>query len=640
MEKFGEHIEPIATTVIDDVCARLRANKQVKQSLPGGGLLRMDRLLPFMCVYRRHPNRRDQGTSRLVTSEASYLCAPGGAAERGGLKQLVRRIAETSAGQLGAFLLLEIWSAEDQLEVDELTGEAKLPRPSFRILTRRPHRPEGTVATLEYALQQVRVHRKSAVVEVNLHANNHPSGMKPLLSERVESRIGCHVLGLEVRPLYRNPESGEVYDRVIQAYGRQVSHAIKKSFFSFALDRTNIRPEHYFSFGASKLSKQVLAVDRQLADLSRQFKFLLLVTPINAERAWLDFSGSGYRKAPAFQYRPLDADPLLWKRRVMKVATEKIEDPTLSYVFRQTQSELDRQINMLADIGTFRFLPGSLQVFGSVKPALRVVAERLLDSLANRDTTNDPSKMIGARQFSLLAEKELAYYRQQSALFEAKVATRDDIYTGLMVTGGMLLIGRQARISKARANALLQHEVGTHLVTYYNGASQPLRLLQVGLADYDALQEGIAVLAEYLVGGLTATRLRTLAARVIAADEVIKGSTFPDVFQLLVDQLQFEPRTAYTIALRVFRGGGLTKDALYLRGLIDILNYLGSGGQIEPLLMGKFALEHVPIIRELTLSGVMRPPLLRPRYLDWPQSQQRLQKITTETSLLDLIDQQ
>ena len=386
-ENSDEDLGAISATLIENVCQRLLTNKRVRQPLPGGGMLEMDRLLPFLCIYRRDPTRRDEGTSRLVTSEASYLSAPGGSPERRGLRTLVRRIAKTASSQLGSFLLLEIWSAEDQLQVDEQTGELQLPSPSFRILPRRPHRPEGTVATLDFALQQIQIHRKSAVVEINRLADNHPSGMKPLISEPVELKIGCHVLGLEVLPLYRDPDSGEIYDRVMRSFGRQVSHAVKKTFFSFSLNRTNVRPEHYFSFGSSKLSNQVLAVDRQLSDLSRQFKFLLLVTPINAERAWLDFSAAGYRKAPVFQYRPLDADPLLLKRRVTKVATEKVEDPALSYIFRQTQYELDRQISMLADIGTYRFLPGSLQVFGGVKPGLRKLARKDSAVVGNQPPT-------------------------------------------------------------------------------------------------------------------------------------------------------------------------------------------------------------------------------------------------------------
>lgn len=628
--------DAIPSAVIHDVCARLRDNKRIRQPLPGGGLLHMDRLLPFLCVYRRNPKRRDEGTSRLVMSEASYLCAPGGAVNRGGLRELIRGIAETAIDCLGSFLILEVWSGDDRLEIDEQTGEIRLPRPEFLILPRRPHRPQGTVATLDFALQRIRLHRRSAVVHVNRDAKNHPSGMRELMSESVETRIGCHILGLEVRPVFRSPETGEVYDKVVRSFSRQVSVALKKSFFAFALNRTQVRPEHYHSLGTSRLSKQVLTVDRKLAELSREFKFLLLVTPINAERSWNKFVEGGYRKAPVFQYRPIDRDPLLLKRRLMSIHTERVDNPTLAYVLRQTQSELDRQITMLADIGTFRFLPGSLQVFEGVPPKLTDLARTILADLPNRES-NDGAEMINANQFARLATKEIQYYRDQSPGFTSKATIRDDIFSGLLVAGSELLIGKQTRISKHRADALLQHEVGTHLVTYFNGAAQPLRLLQVGLAGYDALQEGIAVLAEYLVGGLNAARLRTLAARVIATDELVRGTPFPQVFSQLVEEFGFEKRTAYTITLRVFRGGGLTKDSLYLQGLVEILDYLGAGGDLEPLLVGKIAVEHISIVRELLLCGVLRTPPLRPKYLDSPAAVERLQKIHSKTTVLDLI---
>ena len=51
----------------------------------------------------------------------------------------------------------------------------------------------------------------------------------------------------------------------------------------------------------------------------------------------------------------------------------------------------------------------------------------------------------------------------------------------------------------------------------------------------------------------------------------------------------FEKRTAFSIALRVYRGGGLTKDVVYLRGLCQVLEYLKSGGDLELLFVGKIA---------------------------------------------------
>ena len=132
-------------------------------------------------------------------------------------------------------------------------------------MTRRPHRPEGTVATLEFALQRIRVNRQPAEVEVYLHSRNHPVGMTQLLSTAEEAKTGCHLLGLEVRPIYRDPVTGEVYDDVLRSLCRQIGRAMKKAFFSFALNRTFARPEHFFSLGSSRLPKQVLTVDRQLS---------------------------------------------------------------------------------------------------------------------------------------------------------------------------------------------------------------------------------------------------------------------------------------------------------------------------------------------------------------------------------------
>ena len=522
---------------------------------------------------------------------------------------------------------------------DELTGELVLPRPGFRIAARRSRGTAEAVAALEFALQRVRLHRQPAEVEVELAERVHPAGMRRLLSAAQEAAIGCQVMGLQVRPVFRDPGTGRVYDDALRSLGRQVSRALKKSFFAFALHSTSVRPEHYFSLGRRRLSSQIATVDRQLAEVSGQFKFLLQVTPINAERSWHEFVAGGCRQTPVFHYRPLEGDSLLLKRRLMKIATERVNDPTLAHVLRQTQIELDRQLTMLGDIGTARFLPGSLQVFGPVDRGLLELAEGILARLPRQDEdAADSVPTLDAGAFARLASREIRHYRRRSATFGSRAWVRDDIYSGLLVSGGNLLIGTGTRIPERRADALLQHEVGTHLVTHHNGAAQPLRLLRVGLAGYDALQEGLGVLSEYLVGGLSRGRMRTLAARVVAADLLVRQEPFPAVFERLVEDFAFEPRVAYTIVLRVFRGGGLTKDALYLRGLGEVIQYVGKGGGLEPLLLGKVAMTHVPVVRELLLRGVLRPPLLRPRYLDRPDVAARLAAITPGTTVLDLID--
>lgn len=145
------------------------------------------------------------------------------------------------------------------------------------------------------------------------------------------------------------------------------------------------------------------------------------------------------------------------------------------------------------------------------------------------------------------------------------------------------------------------------------------------------------MLSEYLVGGLSRPRMRLLAARVLAAHQMAEGASFIETFRLLGPTYDFPQRQAYTIAMRVYRGGGLTKDVVYLRGLVEMLDYLRAGGELEPLLVGKIAAEHLPLVHELQLRQVLRPPPLRPRYLDYPQVSARLLRLRQGISVQELL---
>ena len=103
---------------------------------------------------------------------------------------------------------------------------------------------------------------------------------------------------------------------------------------------------------------------------------MLQATPVNAETAWREFRRSRFDKPPRFYYRPLAIDPTLLKRQLYLIPVERIDDPTLSYLFRQKQEELDRQITLLSDVDTPRFLPESLQIYGGVSDWLLAQAAR------------------------------------------------------------------------------------------------------------------------------------------------------------------------------------------------------------------------------------------------------------------------
>jgi uncharacterized protein (TIGR02421 family) len=632
-----------AASLADEVMAVLGEDKRLRLDLPGGGRLQFDRRLPFLCVYRRRAGQVDVGTEQLVTSETAYLVVPEESRAATSALQLLRIIAEQLAGHFGGFLVIEVWSepgAGGKEPAALLDGEAERILPRFDIVTHQTHVPRGTVEALSKSLGNSPLPLGNSSVNISPRALVSPPELKPLVRLSDLKRWNAHLLGLAIRPVYRDETTGRVFPAVLRSVRRSLNSAMKQAFFTFSRNRTSVRPSHYYALGRRSVVKSVLDIDRQLAEVDRSFDLLLQATPINAESAWREFRRGKFEKPPGFFYRPLPIDPVLLKRQLYSIPVERIEDPTLSYLFRQKQDELDRQITLLGDVDTPRFLPESLQIYGGVSDALLKQAEDLLDRVPTRSGEEAIGGQLSATDFAKRAQQELGFYQEKCPGFTASVAVREDMYAGMMVSGDQLLIGGRTRVPRRRVEALLQHEIGTHLITRYNGHVQPFQQLEVGLAGYDGLQEGLAVLAEYLVGGLSRFRMRVVAARVVAARQMLDGSSFIDTFRMLDRSFEFSQRTAYTITMRVYRGGGLTKDAVYLRGLLQILRYLREGGDLEPLFIGKVAAAHLPLIAELAMRGIIKPPALRPRYLESPDAQQKINRLRGGMTVLELLQRQ
>ena len=94
---------------------------------------------------------------------------------------------------------------------------------------------------------------------------------------------------------------------------------------------------------------------------------------------------------------------------------------------------------------------------------------------------------------------------------------------------------------------------------------------------------------------------------------------------------------AFNLTLRLYRGGGLTKDAIYLRGLLEVLDHLRKGRPLDPFWMGKIAASHFDIVQELNMRGLLKAPQVEPAFLSHPQSAQRLEKARLGLTPVELL---
>lgn len=613
--------ELLSQAFILDVCQTIETNGAIQKALPGGGFLHIDRRLPFICLYRQPKTFTDVGTSDLLLGQASYILVAEQVAESANFKHLLTGIAAMLSKGFGTFLFFEIW-ATTQNDEDHCFR--------LELATTSINPPQSMLEDTEDALLDVSLVYDE--LELRLHYIKHllPGNMKALFNEQQLLANNQFWLGLGIAPVYRR--NNKVLPYEIKLLKAAMTKALRRMFYAFIHAYTSHTPAHYHELGHRSISEQVLKIDHQLAKIRDQFDILFHVTPVNTDEAWEKFKQSGFDTQPVFKYRSRPIDPNLLKRKLYGIEIESIEDPALLHLFLTQREEISRLLTMIDDRNTANFQYGSLQVYGAVDSTLKAAAKQIFEyNAVAADGVQD--RPLNAQAFAKEAAVMLSEYQKQCQDFHFALEIRDDV-PGILVSRGKLMVGQSATFSRDRVQAILAHEIGTHIVTYFNGMAQPFQQFHSGMSDYEGLQEGLAVFSEFLVGGLSRRRMHTLAGRIYAVDAMTQGAEFNEVFRLLTDELGFSVEQAFLISMRVFRGGGFTKDVVYLRGLLELIEYLQNHQSLEILYIGKIATKHLSFIKELKWRTMLNDIRLTPHYLHTPQAKQKIDLIRNSQNVI------
>ena len=348
---------------------------------------------------------------------------------------------------------------------------------------------------------------------------------------------------------------------------------------------------------------ETVQLDQELFELVRAIDILEAVSPLNYRQQREAFFASHYSNSPCFSYGSHNVDVFVTKRKLFNLPLHKINDNDLQQLYADTIDAYVDKVDQFKSIGSQEFLYDSLRYYG--EPSVKDIRNaHFVLHLPTQE--NDPDeKLLNAQGISDLlckfAEKEK---------YEHKLITDNSMIANALVSGTTIKINSAARISHTDAMALAHHELGVHLLTTLNGRAQPLKVLSIGCRLNTMTQEGMAILSEYLAGCMTIKRLRILALRVLAVESMIKEKNFRTTFLMLKEQYQVADEQAFTIAARVYRGGGFTKDYLYLQGFHQMLNAYESLKEFSYLLAGKTSIENLAQITRLIDKGLLLPPQL------------------------------
>lgn len=434
------------------------------------------------------------------------------------------------------------------------------------------------------------------------------------ITEHFENTL---VLATEIKKIYCDEQSAEPFPSVIRALQEEFKEAIINNAHFFARRNTNWEHKKKNKLLSSELDKDLLKIDRELFRLVKDFELLKFVNPINVEEEKKKFFESKCTVNPDFRYKPININAFEMKRKLLKLEVERVSDVNIQHLYESVINSYVDKIDLLAHLGTDRFLYNSLRYFGEPAPNDVHNANYLLHL--------PPIEEEELREPQLDAQDAVKLFRKafDEYGFKGKIEVRKDIVASAMVLNQQkkVLIKKSARFRPKELRFLVHHEIGVHMVTTMNAVKQPLKIFSAGLPINTLTQEGLAVLAEYLSGNITLKRLKELGLRVIALEMMVNGADFKKTYRHLVNERGMDVEEAFYLVTRAFRGGGFTKDYLYLRGFKDVYEFYRKGNDLRPLLIGKTSLEFYHIIEEMIERGLLHHPTYLTKAFEQPQTE-------------------
>ena len=346
---------------------------------------------------------------------------------------------------------------------------------------------------------------------------------------------------------------------------------------------------------------KLFEIDQNIDRLVREIDLLNYLNPLNIEQEKKRFFASKFTEDPVFNYRKIKFDPFKIQRQFFSQRLEDISDVEIRKLYHDTIYEYSGLVQCIASVGQEKkFFYNSLRVFGTPKEK-DVKNARFILHFHKEEDAEEMVPRYNADQaqafFQVFGEK----YK-----FNFKIKQTNSITAAAMALNASktLVVKKNRKFSDSDLKILANHEIGVNMLTTFNSLEQPLRIFSHGFSGNTLTQDGLAVFSEYMSDSLSLNRMKAFAYRVLAADSLIKGYSFSDTFDLLYSRYKLDKETAWSITIRVHRGGGFTKDHLYLSGLKKIYDYYSAGKDMGVLLTGKVSLEDVALIQKLQALGL------------------------------------
>lgn len=376
------------------------------------------------------------------------------------------------------------------------------------------------------------------------------------------------------------------------------------------------------------------ALDARMVAAARGLRVLSLASwPPESQRRFLSAFAAGRREMPEITYPALDFTDTRRELASIGAAADR-GHPLGAYIVESTQA-WDAAAQLLESLGTAAASGHAIALYGRPDAALPGGALTTCDAARHFIQIADeldPGLLADVEHPTIDAPTLQAQLQDDlDAYFGARVVVVE-LDPGMIAKAAAgayrLRLRSDARYSIHDREQLLQHEAFVHSLTALNGREQPvLPSLAMSSPRTTCAQEGLAVFAEQITGSIDIGRMKRVSLRIEAIARALDGADFLQVFAYFHDAGQ-PAAESFASAQRVFRGvplgGGhaFTKDAVYLRGLIDVHTFFRQSLATQRLPLcrhlfaGKMTLDDVRRLAPLFDDGTLAPPRWLPPWLE------------------------
>lgn len=413
------------------------------------------------------------------------------------------------------------------------------------------------------------------------------------------------VLPTEVKKVFMEEESGTPYPLVLEALQSGLKAAFSQTSAFVQRKYNKKRCTRKADMLSSSIESSLLNVDRQLYQLASKVETLKYVNPTNLNAEFKRFEANPSRYKPNYRYRQLPINVNDFKQQLYRLPIEDISDPDMRHLYSDMVQKLSDKMDLLASVGSEAFLYNALRYHGRPNEQDLDNAKFLLYAKPLEEKINET--FTSKQTMEKLSEAALKFGMR------CKVTCSNTIAARAMVTSNppTLHVNSKATFTDREVARLIQHELGVHMATNYNAQNQPLKIFRLGLPGSTLSQEGIAILAEYQSGDLSHERINMLAKRVLAVDSMLTEQDFYQTYSYLNDGLNLDIESAFSLTSRVYRGGGFTKDHLYLKGFLQALQ-TEKQRSIDSMFVGKCSFRYHDLLDELMNRGWLKKPTFMP----------------------------